>query len=439
MNPNNNHIGDTTPGVVPWPRAIDETGMFGLAGEFVELISPHTEADKNALLLTFLTIGGNCLGRNFYQLAGPDQHCGNLFTCLIGNTGFGRKGSAMSAVESFFLRGPNPPRLGHRLRGISSGQAIVWEVHDDIYKMIPDKKTGQPERTLVEPNIPEKRLLIILSEFQQCLANMRQTDSILSSILRTAWDKGEISSPAKTSRAVATNVLVSMMAAMSRDELLQETQAADVENGTLNRIDFVCSRRSKLLPEGGSFDKLFRSEAWESLQKRFNHNIAESQENLPMLIERDDEANLYWGLNSNPACGMYKELNQARIGLWGAVTARAPQIVLRIALITAIINGCRQIRREHLEAAYEIWRYCDHSARYIFGDRLNDPTAAEIMNALRAVAPGGLSRTQIHRIWKSHKDKAEIDRALLWISHSGIARCEKTETGGRPIETWYVV
>lgn len=432
-------IGETTPGVVPWPQSIDEVGMFGLAGEFVRLVSPHTEADPNALLLTFLTFAGNLLGRNFYVMAGPDEHCGNLFTCLVGNTGYGRKGSAMSVVETFFRKGPQPPKLGHILRGISTGEGVVYEVHDDIYKVAQDKKSGKYERTLVDPNEPEKRLLIILPEFHQCLANMHRTESILSSILRQAWDNTQISTPAKTSRAVATGACVSVSAAMSRDELLQETQAVDAENGTLNRIAFVCSRRSKLLPQGGKFKKLLQSDAWADLQKRFNKNITESQFELPILMERDDEANSYWGLDESPTNGMYKELNQARMGVWGAVTARAPQIVLRIALITAVINGCREIRREHLEAAFEIWRYCDESSRFIFGDRLDDPTTADIMGALRAIAPSGLTRTQVHRIWANHKERAEVDRALLWISHTGIARCEKTETGGRPRETWFAI
>src|SRR5215469_6048148 len=95
-------IGESTPGVVPWPNSINETGMYGIAGDFVRLVAPHTEADPNAILLTFLTFAGNALGRNFFTMAGADQHYGNLFLCLIGNTGHGRKGSAISVVESFF-------------------------------------------------------------------------------------------------------------------------------------------------------------------------------------------------------------------------------------------------------------------------------------------------------------------------------------------------
>lgn len=440
-----NNDGDTTPGVVEWPKPIDETGRFGIAGEFVNLVAPHTEADPNAILLAFLTYAGNAMGRNFFVTAGADQHFGNLFLCIIGPTGFGRKGSAMSVVDAFYKFG-SPPRMGHQLKGMSTGESIVYEVHDDIYKHTFDKKSGKYERMLAEPNVPEKRLLYKLSEFQQCLANMRKNDSILPSILRTAWDQGDISTPAKTSRATATGAHISIVSAMSREELMKETSASDAENGTLNRFLFCCSHRSKLLPQGGEFQKLYRSEQWKALQQRLAMNIDTLEEQVHM--HRDIDAEESWGLNEKPFRGLYGKLNQPRIGLWGAVTARAPQMVLRLALITSAINGPSPatknyaIRNEHLNAAEEIWRYCDDSTKFVFGDRMNDPIASEVMEKMRGVSPHGLTKTQIYRIWRGKSKEhqhTEIDRALIWLSHTGIARVERTETGGRPVETWYAV
>lgn len=427
-------IAESTPGVVPWPKPINETGRYGLAGEFLQLVDPHTEADPNAILVTFLTYAGNCMGRNFFVNAGADQHFGNLFTCIVGNTGYGRKGSAMSVVENFYQHG-SPPRLGHRLNGISTGEAVVYEVHDDIYKFTLDRKTQKYERMLAEPNEPEKRLLIVLSEFQQCLANMRKNDSILPSILRTAWDKGQLATPAKTSRATATGAHVSLITGISREELLEQTGVTDAENGTLNRFIFACSRRSKLLPQGGYFQTLYKSEVWKGLQQRLARNVDTMEEQVHMT--RDFDAEEIWGLNETPERGLYKTLNTPRIGLWGAVTARAPQMVLRLALITAAINGQRVIQPEHLSAAEEIWRYCDDSTKYIFGDKMDDQVAIDIMQALRGIAPNGLNRTQIYKIWKGHITRQDIDRSLLWISHTGIARVEKIDTGGRPSEMWY--
>jgi hypothetical protein len=266
---------------------------------------------------------------------------------------------------------------------------------------------------------------------------MRRQDSILPTVLRQAWDKDEISAPAKNSPARSTGAHVSVVAGTSKEELLAQCEAADADSGTLNRFAFACCRRSKLLPQGGHFLKLTRSDRWKDLQARFNDNTR--IESAAIQMERDTEAMEDWGLNEAPDRGMYKSLSETRTGLWGSVTARAAQQVIRIALITAVINGSRAIRREHQDAAFEIWRYCDESSRHIFGDKLDDPTATEIMNSLRSIVPAGLTRTQIHRIWGSHKDRSDIDRALLWLAKTGIARCEKVDTGGRPLETWYAI
>lgn len=430
------NIGETTPGIVPWPKPINQAGMYGIAGEFVRLVEPHTEADPNAILLAFLTFAGNLIGRKFFTYAGSDQHCGNLYLCLVGNTGQGRKGSAISTVEAFFKKG-SPPQLGHLLKGISSGEGVIWQIHDDVYKTVLDKKSGEPELKLVEKNIPDKRLLIILPEFQQCLAIMKRPDSTLSAILRLAWDRDELHTPSKNSPAIATGAHVSVIAAISRSELLQEIKTADAENGTLNRLLFTCCRRSKLLPQGRGFAKLFQCNEWRDLQERLTRNI-ESLKGCLLEMEQDAEASQDWGLNDYPEQGMYKSLNQPRSGIWGAVTARAPQMVLRMALITAAINGDRQMTLDHMDAGYECWRYCDESARYVFGDQLDNPITKEIMNCLRAAGSIGMTRTQIARSFGNHKTRFVIDKALQSLAARGIARCEKNaETGGRPVETWY--
>ena len=45
---------EAAPAVPSWPDPIREAGFHGLAGEFVHLMEPHTEADNAALLIQFL-------------------------------------------------------------------------------------------------------------------------------------------------------------------------------------------------------------------------------------------------------------------------------------------------------------------------------------------------------------------------------------------------
>jgi hypothetical protein len=175
---------DTIAGIIPWPAPISEIGMYGLAGDFVQLVQPHTEADPNILLLTFLVYAGNIIGRNFYMAAGGDKHCGNIYLCVVGHTGHGRKGSAFSVVDAFFRLGNCALGLPNVLHGISSGEGVIFEIRDQVHKQIKNRKTQKTEDTVVDTGVEDKRLIISLSEMQQCIVMTRRTDSILSSVLR---------------------------------------------------------------------------------------------------------------------------------------------------------------------------------------------------------------------------------------------------------------
>jgi hypothetical protein len=272
--------------------------MYGLAGDFVRLVEAHTEADPNILLLTFLVYAGNILGRDFYLPAGGDRHCGNIYLCVVGHTGHGRKGSALSIVETFF-RGDHAPGLPNMLYGISSGEGIIYEIRDPVHKQIRNKKNQKTEDTLVDNGVSDKRLLISLSEMQQCIAMTRQTTSILSSVLRQGWDRDVLASPSKNSGVRSTGAHVSMVGGISKEELIRQVNTADAENGTLNRFLFACSRRSKRLPEGGKFFDLVKSTPWTELQERFNRNIANPANEL-IEFQRDANARDNWGRYEAP-------------------------------------------------------------------------------------------------------------------------------------------
>ena len=78
----------------------------------------------------------------------------------------------------------------------------------------------------------------------------------------------------------------------------------------------------------------------------------------------------------------------------GAATARSEAIVMRVATVYAVLDGRTQIGVEHLNAALAAWRYCADSARYVFGDAVDDrsPTSSSRRCAGR---PDGMTRTQI--------------------------------------------
>jgi hypothetical protein len=144
-------------------------------------------------------------------------------------------------------------------------------------------------------------------------------------------------------------------------------------------------------------------------------------------IHFDHEARALWAEK-------YHDLTVGRPGLFGDVTARRAPHVLRLALNYALLDCASEIRAEHLRAALAVWRYCEQSALYIWGDALGDPTADAMLRELRAEAR--LTRSDISNRFGNNKPASEIDRAISVLTEHGLIRLQKEDTGGRPV-TWY--
>ena len=179
---------------------------------------------------------------------------------------------------------------------------------------------------------------------------------------------------------------------------------------------------------------VIQSEPFRELQKDFNR----IHYKIEGAVRRDADAADIWGYDDRPDAGVYKELTRERHGMHGACTARAAAITLRVSLIYALLDGASEIRKEHLTAALEVWRYCDESAKYIFGDALGDPTADEILRAVRAV-PAGMTRTEIAALFERHKSASELSRALVVLHNRSLVRFETQRTKGRPVDRWHAV
>jgi hypothetical protein len=428
----------------PWPDRIRPTGMYGIAGEYVRLVAPYTEADPNAILLCFLVFAGHLMGRNFFIRVDAKRHCGNLYGAIVGATATGRKGTAVNMAETFFTEGDLAPGLMQVMRGLSTGEGVMWLIRDPIESPVYDRKTKKTEMRITDPGIPEKRMIIILDEFQQGLSAMRRKDSILASTMRCLWDNDHAEASSKNSPAkVRAGAHVSMLAGISPSELLQIIDRWDAENGTLNRILWCCSIAHQRRPESSGLLEVMESPEWKDLQNRFNQNIAHT--GSPVELFRDADAQDDWGRNEASDRGRYRELMRPRTGKWGAVTARAAQQVMRIALLHAVINGHRNAERRRQitltvqDAAAEAWRYCDESARQIFS-WYTDPDQDRILRALQQAGPKGLTRTEIRDLWPN-KDKPakEIQAALTGLARGGLANFKSEPSGGRPTERWWAL
>jgi hypothetical protein len=417
------------PLATPWPLPLAEGAFHGLAGDFVRLIEPHTEADPAALLLTFLVTFGNVIGRGPHFVADGAEHYTNLNALLVGATAKGRKGSSLAQVLRPFKAVDADWASSRIACGLSSGEGMIWAVRDPMEKTEPvreNKRIVDYESVTVDPGVTDKRLLVTETEFASTLRVMGREGNTLSATIRQAWDTGNLRVLNKNSPAQATGAHISILGHITGDEVRRYFDTTEAGNGFGNRFLWACVKRSKLLPEGGRIHEVDFAPAVQRLRKavEFARTVGE--------MTRDEQARSLWH-------EVYARLSEGWPGLLGAVIARAEAQVMRLACIYALLDMSDVVRREHLEAALTLWRYCEDSARFNFGDALGYPVADAILRALRQ-AEGGMTRTEINRLFAGNRAAHEIERALRYLEEHDSARCEKEAGGeGRPAERWHAV
>ncbi len=402
-----------------WPTAPDEAAFAGFAGEVVNLIDPHTEADRVAVLGQFLVAFGNVVGAAPHVMVGATRHGTNEYLALAGSTSKARKGDSERPVRAIY-RQSDPDWTDHRLiGGLGSGEALVWAVRDPL-----EKVTEHGEIVTVDEGERDKRLTVFEPELVRIMRIASRAGSILSPIIRDAWDRGDLRTTTKTAPARATGAHVSIIGHTTIEELRRELADVEMVNGFANRFLWLAVKRSKELPEPQPFEGEAVFEVVAELQSRIRFAASLDR------VARDDDARQLWA-------DVYHDLSADRPGLAGAVLARAEAHVLRLSLVYALIDKSPTIRRRHLEAALALWAYVERSVAYIFGNVTGDPVADTIERALKATeATEGLTRTQIRDLFGRHESSSRIAAALALLLTEGRATTYTRETGGRPVEVW---
>ncbi len=409
--------------------ALDKAALHGPAGEFVNLLGPHTEADPVALLSQFLTMFGNAIGRGPHARAEADCHFTNVFLALVGVTGKSRKGSSFGQTKARLAAVDDVWAKTRVQSGLSSGEGLIWAVRDPIEKQegVKGKSEVTSYRTVIaDEGVSDKRLLIYQSELASTLRVLARDGNTLSATMRDAWDTGDLSSLTKNSPARATGALISIIGHITRDELLRYLDRTEMANGLANRFLFVCVRRANILPFGGQLEEV----KFSGLHRALHEAVDFARKRGVTAMQFDSRARSLWELE-------YEQLSEPRPGLLGAITSRAEAQTLRLALIYALLDRSQDIGQPHLEAGLALWRFCEASARFIFGEALGDPLADSILSALQDAFPEGLTRTEINGLSGGHRRADEIGRVLRVLLEHGAARPDYKATAGRTAEVWF--
>jgi Protein of unknown function (DUF3987) len=409
-----------------WPEPLAPEAFYGLAGEYVRTVEPHTESDAASLLVQLLVGFGNLIGRSAYFSVEATQHYGNLFCVLVGESSKSRKGTSWSHIRRALEAIDHQWADSCIQTGLSSGEGLISSVRDQHERHDAIKEKGRVtgyETVIDDDGVSDKRLLVVESEFASPLRMANREGNTLSCVVRDGWDGKNLRLLTKNNPVRATGAHISIIGHITKDELVRHITTTDLANGYANRFLWVCSKRSKYLPEGGEIPDSQLIPIAEGLK------IAAEFAKTMGRIERNEEARALWYV-------LYPELSSGSFGLLGAVTNRAEAQVVRLSMLYALLDKSRHIRVEHLKAGLAIWTYCEASARSVFGGAFGDPVVDDLLRELKR-NPSGMTRTEIRDFFGRHRSSGEIDRALKTLSdHFLVSSVKESDTGGRPTERW---
>ncbi|MEJ7787299.1 MAG: DUF3987 domain-containing protein [Solirubrobacteraceae bacterium] len=296
--------------MISWPSPAEAAVLHGPAGEFVSLTEPHTESDPMALLAQFLVCFGTAVGRVAHYPVEASKHFGNEFIVLVGPSSKGRKGSSWDHVERL-MRQVDPHFIDNCISsGMSSGEGLIAEVASD----------GDGERQ------PDKRRLVVESEFAQVMKVLSREGNTLSPVVRNAWDGKTLQTMVRNAPLRTSGTHIGIIGHITKEELLRHINGTELANGFFNRFMLIAVQRSKKLPFGGAL----RDEDLVEVRSQLAAAMLFAGKQQALLTFNDD-ARAKW-------IAVYDELSDGHPGLWGAATARAEAHTVRLALLYALLD-----------------------------------------------------------------------------------------------------
>jgi hypothetical protein len=369
-------------------------------------LNPLTDAPHTSLALTTMVTMSALVGPT-PTLRWRGKHRCALFGCLVGHSGYGRKGASMRVVESAFRQCDS--MMDEVLTGgVASGEVLV-----DILNESKKNRLGTS--------------LIWEHEIANVLTIAAREGSILSGVLRKAWDGDRVESRSRAKgHAVAFGYNVAFMAGVTPAELGRRLSADDISNGWANRFLWFYSEKR---PGGfnATADDTMNGQSIDFIQQciEFGRGLGGSsmliKPAFTMSLSPDAQAHLEM---------LAERLDVPPVGAIGSLRQRMPAHIIRLAMIAAILDMEREVSADHVAFGEAMAGYAVDSMRSVFGVRVDDPVAMLILGVLAQVPDGWLNTTDLKRV--TGKEYSRTMSALDVLLREGLIVREERPTGGRP-------
>jgi hypothetical protein len=415
------------PIIPPAPQALGEKAYHGPAGRFVRAVSPYTEATEHGILAHLLPAVATIIGPKVHLYAGAKHPC-RINTMLVGLTNGGRKGTSFGPVDELMKKVGEKFWNTQRVNGLSSGEGLIDYVADK-YTYNPDTKQNEP----VDPPV-ERRLYVVEDEFSRVLANTSREGNVLSQVIRSCFDHGNLGTLTVNPRR-ASGAHICITGHITPEELKKRLTDVDKGNGFGNRFLWFHVKSDKVLPSADPIPDAVYEEFLPRL-RALHSSIGGGQKEHTAGFD-DDAKQLWEEVYTN-------RLRADQPGLAGAMVARGSTMVLRLALIYAALDwpkplklpgdkyilkpsGKLIVKTEHLEAALAVWDYCEASAKCLFFDNNDGKDLCNKLLDLLATGPKTKDEINDHL---SAKQKKDFRSAMATLEAEGKVEKGKRKSSG---------
>ena len=389
--------------------------MFpGLLGKVTTAATARSEAHPAAVASHFLVMFGNAVGRGPHFYVAETRHGVQEFCLNVGPTATGRKGDARHLAEAI-VAAADPVWAASCIRsGLSSGEGLISHVRDAAMGI--DRKTG--DEVVIDRGVEDKRLLVVETEFSQALKMSRREGNVLSNVLRDVWDgKPLLSTLVKNNPTQATDAHISVIGHTTREDLRTYLADLDIANGLANRFLIVAVERTQLVPAPPRFPEAVRTTLVAETAAALRHARRVG------FLPRTTPAEQLW-------YELYSDLSTERPGLAGALLARGPAHVMRLAALLALLAQATVIDVPHLTAAAAWWEYVMDSVGIVFADRTGHPVADRIRAEMLAGTTLSLAEIR-EQIFAKHVAAGSLHDGLELLRRLGEVEIGKQSTNGR--------
>jgi hypothetical protein len=366
-----------------------EDAFYGPLGELVKRIEPSVPINVLALYCELLVAIGTIVGRRAVIRYIEDEHYPNLFLIMAGKTGVG-KGTSWNVVNRIATEiDPGFPLLVPT--DSASAPGLIGLVRDPSIKTINGRATK-------DDGVKDKRRLVLFEEMETLFTAMKRQGSTLDQIWRLAWAGRTLENNARTQER-ATKPHLSTICQITPEALsaaLADRGRQCLTGGFINRFLIVQVTRERRIHRGSQLPD------FQDLVLTIRHSLGtlgpEDPAGSPREVHWAPETHEEWDAfcdaidNGDPFLEGFED-----------PYGRLKPMVMRVAMILAVIDGESLIHLGHLRAAKALCLRLLDASRHFFS-----PTSVQrgqtVRERLMAFRPEGsdFGVTELHG-WLENK------------------------------------